>query len=97
MLEDGELQAIIGTGTPEAFGRNPDIVRLYPDYRAAEIDYYKRTKIFPIMHTVVIRRDVHEQHPFVATALYHALQSVQEPRAEEDEIPRHACAICCRG
>ena len=30
MLEDGELSAIIGTGTPEAFGRNPDIVRLYP-------------------------------------------------------------------
>jgi 4,5-dihydroxyphthalate decarboxylase len=72
MLEDGELSAIIGTGTPEAFGRNPDIVRLYPDYRTAEIDYYKRTKIFPIMHTVVIRRDVYEKHPFVATALYSA-------------------------
>src|SRR5215204_5285400 len=56
MLEDGELQAIIGTGVPEAFGRNSDIVRLYPDYRTAEIDYYKRTKVFPIMHTVIIRR-----------------------------------------
>jgi 4,5-dihydroxyphthalate decarboxylase len=74
MLEDGELSAIIGTGVPEAFGRNPDIVRLYPDYRAAEIDYYKRTKIFPIMHTVVIRRDVYEKHPFVATALYSAFE-----------------------
>jgi 4,5-dihydroxyphthalate decarboxylase len=73
MLEDGELSAIIGTGVPEAFGRNPDIVRLYPDYRPAEMDYYKRTKIFPIMHTVVIRKDVHEKHPFVATALFHAL------------------------
>jgi 4,5-dihydroxyphthalate decarboxylase len=74
MLEDGELQAIIGTGTPEAFGRNPDIVRLYPDYRAAEMDYYKRTKIFPIMHTVVIRRDVHERNAFLASALYHAFE-----------------------
>jgi 4,5-dihydroxyphthalate decarboxylase len=74
MLEDGELQAIIGTGVPEAFGRNPDIVRLYPDYRSAEMEYCKRTKIFPIMHTVVIRKDVHERHPFVATALYHALE-----------------------
>jgi 4,5-dihydroxyphthalate decarboxylase len=72
MLEDGELSAIIGTGVPEAFGRNPDIVRLYPDYRAAEMDYYKRTKIFPIMHTVVIRRDVYDKHPFVASALYNA-------------------------
>jgi 4,5-dihydroxyphthalate decarboxylase len=72
LLEDGEISAIIGTGTPEAFGRNPDIVRLYPDYRAAEINYYKRTKIFPIMHTVVIRSDLHEQNPFLATALFHA-------------------------
>jgi 4,5-dihydroxyphthalate decarboxylase len=70
MLEDGELQAIIGTGVPEAFGRNPDIVRLYPDYPRGRDGYYKRTKIFPIMHTVVIRRDVHEKHPFVASALY---------------------------
>ena len=50
MLEEGELQAIIGTDAPEAFGRNPDILRLYPDYRAAEMDYFKRTRIFPIMH-----------------------------------------------
>jgi len=77
LLEDGELQAIIGTGVPEAFGRNPDIVRLYPDYRAAEMEYYKRTRIFPIMHTVVIRRDVHEKHPFVATALYNAFDQAK--------------------
>jgi len=74
LLEEGELSAIIGTGVPEAFGRNPDIVRLYPDYRAAEMEYYKRTKIFPIMHTVVLRRDLHEKHPFVASALYTAFQ-----------------------
>jgi 4,5-dihydroxyphthalate decarboxylase len=83
MLEDGELQAIIGTGVPEAFGRNPDIVRLYPDYRSAEMDYYKRTKIFPIMHTVVIRRDLHEQHPFLATALYHALNQAKDIALEK--------------
>jgi 4,5-dihydroxyphthalate decarboxylase len=83
MLEDGELSAIIGTGVPEAFGRNPDIVRLYPDYRAAEMDYYKRTKIFPIMHTVVIRKDVHEKHPFVATALFHALSQSKDIALEK--------------
>jgi len=78
LLEDGELQAIIGVDTPDAFGRNPDIVRLYPDYRAAEMDYYRRTKIFPIMHTVVIRRDVHEKHPFLATALYRAFGQAKD-------------------
>jgi 4,5-dihydroxyphthalate decarboxylase len=78
LLEEGELQAIIGTGVPEAFGRNPDIVRLYPDYRAAEMDYYRRTKIFPIMHTVVLRRDVHERHPFVATSLFSAFNRAKD-------------------
>jgi 4,5-dihydroxyphthalate decarboxylase len=37
-----------------------------------EIDYVKRTKIFPIMHLVVIRRDVYEKNPFVATSLFNA-------------------------
>jgi 4,5-dihydroxyphthalate decarboxylase len=72
MLADGELAAIIGTDVPEALGKNPDIVRLYPDYRSAEMDYYKRTKIFPIMHTVVIRRDLHDKHPSLAGAFYRA-------------------------
>jgi 4,5-dihydroxyphthalate decarboxylase len=78
LLETGELHAIIGTDFPEAFGRNPDIVRLYPDYRAAEMDYYRRTKIFPIMHLVVIRRDLHEKHPSVATHLFQAFERAKE-------------------
>lgn len=78
LLEEGELQAIIGTGIPEAFGRNPDIVRVYPDYRAAEMDYYRRTRIFPIMHLIVIRRDVYERNPFVATSLYRAFDKAKD-------------------
>ena len=77
LLEDGGLQAIIGTGVPEAFGRNPDIVRLYPDYRSAEMEYYRRTNIHPIMHTIVIRRDVHDKNPFVATSLYKAFNEAK--------------------
>ncbi len=52
--------------------RNPNIARLFPDYRAREMDYFRRTRIFPIMHLVVIRRDVYEKHPFVATSLFNA-------------------------
>jgi ABC-type nitrate/sulfonate/bicarbonate transport system substrate-binding protein len=78
MLEDGELAAIIGTDVPEALGRNPDIVRFYPDYRAAEMNYYKRTKIFPIMHLVVIRRDLYDKHPFVAKSLFQACKRSKE-------------------
>jgi 4,5-dihydroxyphthalate decarboxylase len=78
LLEEGELQAIIGTGVPDAFGRDPDVVRLYPDYRAAELDYFRRTKIFPIMHTVVIRRDLYERHPFVASSLFKAFAQAKD-------------------
>jgi len=72
LLESGDLQAVVGTTMPKALGRNPDIVRLFPNFREAEKDYYKRTKIFPIMHLVVIRKDTYEKHPFVATSLFKA-------------------------
>jgi 4,5-dihydroxyphthalate decarboxylase len=83
LLEAGELQVIIGTDAPEAFGRNPDIVRLYPDYRTAEMDYYKRTKIFPIMHLVVIRRDLHDKHPGLANNLFAACERAKHIQQEK--------------
>ncbi len=78
LLDAGELQALIGVGVPDCYGRNPDIVRLYPDYRAAEMDYYRRTRIFPIMHTVVIRKDLHERSPFLAASLFRALNAAKD-------------------
>ncbi len=78
LLDEGELQAIIGTDMPDCLGRNPDVVRLYPDYRAAEMEYFKRTKIFPIMHLVVIRRDVHDKHPAVAANLFQAMNQAKD-------------------
>jgi 4,5-dihydroxyphthalate decarboxylase len=73
LLADGEIDAVISSRPVEAIGTNPDIARLFPNYREVEKDYYRRTRIFPIMHLIVIRRDVHEAHPFVAQSLYDAL------------------------
>lgn len=73
LIDKGEIDAIIATGLPLAMKRNPDVVRLFPNYHEMERDYYKRTGIFPIMHLVALRRDVHEKYPFVATSLYEAL------------------------
>ncbi len=82
LLETGEIQAIIGSNLPRALGRHPDVVRLFPDYRAKEKDYFRRTRIFPIMHLVVIRNDIYENNPFVATSLYDAFCKAKD-RARE--------------
>jgi 4,5-dihydroxyphthalate decarboxylase len=70
LLAAGDIHAIIGSNLPRALGHHPDVVRLFPDYRAREKDYFRRTGIFPIMHLIVIRNDIYERHPFVATSLY---------------------------
>jgi 4,5-dihydroxyphthalate decarboxylase len=73
LLSAGEIDAIAGATMPEGFGTDPNIVRLFPDFVAIEKDYYRRTRIFPIMHLVAIRRTVYEKHPEVAASLYRAL------------------------
>ena len=70
MLADGELDALVTARAPSTFHTQPDAVkRLFPDYVDQEKAYYRRTKIFPIMHTVVIRRDVYAANPWVAQSL----------------------------
>jgi len=74
MIAEGEIDALVTARAPSTFRKRPDAVqRLFPDYVAAEKAYYAKTKIFPIMHTVVIRRDVYEANPWVAQSLYKAL------------------------
>ena len=73
MLEAGELDALFSLYLPESFLRGaPHVVRLLPDHKAVAQDYYRRTGIFPIMHTVVIRDDVYRRDPWIAKSLYEA-------------------------
>jgi len=73
MLADGELDALVTARAPSTFHKEPDKVkRLFPNYVEVEKAYYRRTRIFPTMHTVVIRRDVYAKNPWVAQSLYKA-------------------------
>jgi 4,5-dihydroxyphthalate decarboxylase len=65
-LDDGRIDALITALAPSCFGRNKAVRRLFPDYRAAEEDYFRRTGIFPIMHVVGIRKSLLEKHPWLA-------------------------------
>ena len=83
LIAAGEIDAILGTSLPASIKTSPDVVRLFPDFREREKDYYRRTRIFPIMHTVAIRRDVYAAHPFVAQSLYAALCAAKDRALEK--------------
>jgi 4,5-dihydroxyphthalate decarboxylase len=79
LLERGELDFLMTANNPLSFRRGaPNVKRLFPNYRELEQDYYRRTQIYPIMHTVVIRRDIYERDPWVALSLYKALVRAKE-------------------
>jgi len=79
LLERGEIDFLMTANNPRSFRRGSTKVRrLFPDYAAAEKDYFRRTRIYPIMHTVVIRRDIYERDPWVALALYKALCTAKD-------------------
>lgn len=73
MLKAGELDALFTARAPSSFlAREPHIARLFPNTRAAEQAYYKKTALFPIMHLVGIRKSLAEKYPWLATSVYKA-------------------------
>src|SRR5262245_3176824 len=83
MFAEGKLDALVAIHFPQLFlSGSPDIGRLFPNHREVEEDYYRRTKILPIMHTVVIRNDIYRAHPFVAASLYRAFTEARDRALE---------------
>jgi hypothetical protein len=79
LLVDGEVDAVIALRPPPSFlAGDRGVVRLFPDWRDAEQDYYARTRFFPIMHTVGVRRALVDSHPWLPGALYRAFCAAKE-------------------
>jgi 4,5-dihydroxyphthalate decarboxylase len=95
LLLAGDLDAIIAPHSPDAFAdRSGRVVRLFSDLLAVERDYYSATRIFPIMHVVVLRRDVHDAYPWLAANLLTAFTTAKDnslQRARDTNVPR--CAV----
>ncbi|KEF62712.1 4,5-dihydroxyphthalate decarboxylase [Exophiala aquamarina CBS 119918] len=72
MLEHGEIDAIFSASKPSCVGRGEHCTYLFPDFKKVEADYYRRTRIFPIMHVIVVKRSVYDANPWVARALQKA-------------------------
>ena len=71
MLEAGEIDALISADVPKCvLDKSPKVARLFDDYESTERAYYLRTGIFPIMHTVVVRKELASTHPEILQAVY---------------------------
>jgi 4,5-dihydroxyphthalate decarboxylase len=82
MLLAGEIDAIFTAHPPHAFEEgHPNVVRLFPDYQPAEEAYFAATGIYPIMHTVAIRRDAFDRNPWIARSLYKAFDEAKRRSA----------------
>ena len=94
MLLEGELEAAIYPETlPSVRSGSPKVALLFPRVREAELDYYRRSGIFPIMHTVVIRNSVLERHPWVAVSVMQAFQQAKELCYRHMQDPRNLALV----
>jgi 4,5-dihydroxyphthalate decarboxylase len=78
-LRSGGLDVLLSNHIPSIFKTGSvDIGRLFPDFKTVEIDYFRRTGIFPVMHVMVMRGELHRRHPLLAPSLYRAFCAARD-------------------
>jgi 4,5-dihydroxyphthalate decarboxylase len=83
MLVSGEIDAALSAHAPSCFEQgHPNVVRLFPDYLDVEMKYVKETGIYPIMHTIAIKREIVERNPWVAANLFKAFDEARRRSVE---------------
>ena len=89
MLLAGELHAVIDPEVIQPITiKDPRVRRLFPNYRDLEIDYFKRTGIFPIMHTTAIKQEIVDKYPWVPASLMQAFEESKQIAYKRMENPR---------
>ncbi len=96
MLADGELDALYTPRVPHGFGEGR-VRRLFADARAEEERYFAETGIFPVMHVVVLRRDVYERRPVAGAVPVQGVRAGQTGRGRADRGDGGAAPRCCPG
>jgi 4,5-dihydroxyphthalate decarboxylase len=83
MLKDGDIDAIVAPRAPSCFEQwDPNIGWLWPDPQKAASDYFEKTRIFPIMHMIGIRKELVEEHPWLPMAVFKAFSKAKERALE---------------
>ena len=89
MLADGELDAVLHSDLIKPFvAKDARVARLFPDPKAEEIAYYRKTGIFPIMHVLGLRQTLVERHPWIAVNLFKAFEEAKSLAMRRMENPR---------
>jgi 4,5-dihydroxyphthalate decarboxylase len=89
MLMEGELDALIHPEIIQPIlAKDQRVNRLFPNYRDLEIDYYKRTGIFPIMHTTAIKQEIVDKYPWGAINRMQAFEESKKAAYKRMENPR---------
>lgn len=84
MLVSGEIDALFTANVPQPFlDGSPAVRRLFPAYEPVERDWYRRTGIFPMMHTIAAPRELLDANPGLARALYHAFLDAKDVAATQ--------------
>jgi 4,5-dihydroxyphthalate decarboxylase len=74
LLVSGEIDALLYPKVPPSFTPGGPIKRLIPDYKQREIAFFKAKRYVPLMHIVIIRKDLLENHPWVAWSMWKAFR-----------------------
>jgi len=93
MLAKGEIDCALVARPPDCFvNGHPDVARLFPNYLEMEEQYYARTKVWPIMHVIAVKRQLLDQYPWVAGSLYNAFNESKNRALErmfEQSVSRY--------